>query len=241
MKGIKVFITVFNRFTWLIPLLEDFKKAGCDPVLIDNNSTYPPMLKWLKTCEYPVHFLGKNHLAWAFFTTELYTLYDDRYFIISDSDMDISKVPSDFVSVLYEGLQSATGRIWKCALGYELGDLPDNSVTEIAIHANMAQESNKNAFGYSHCATDLGIALYDRTRRSDKPTREPDWYESLRAPRPYYARHLDWYMTPETLREEDVYYLEEARYYSYLAMMNKTLNPNPIHNRFDYKPEIIVP
>lgn len=239
-ERIKVFITVFNRFTWLIPLLEDFKKAGCDPVLIDNNSTYPPLLEWYKKCEYPVHFLGKNHLAWAFFTTELYSLYPDRYFLISDSDMDISLVPSDFVGVLFRGLENSSGRVWKCALGYELNDLPLNEVTWSARMANDAQEYNKDEQGFSHCATDLGIALYDRTRRGSNPTREPDWYDSLRAPRPYYCRHLDWYMTPETLRDEDRYYLKEARYFSYLALMNEKMNPFPIRNQWGYSQKTLM-
>ena len=239
-ERIKVFITVFNRFAWLIPLLEDFKKAGCDPILIDNNSTYPPLLDWYKTCSLPVHFLGKNHLAWAFFTTELYKLYDDRYFIISDSDMDISKVPDDFVDVLFRGLENSGGRIWKCALGYELDDLPVNAVTQAAYSANIAQESNRNEQGYSRCATDLGIALYDRSRRGSNPTRESDWYDSLRAPRPYYCRHLDWYMTPETLRDEDRYYLKEARYFSYLALMNEKMNPFPIRNQWGYSQKTLM-
>ena len=234
----KVFITVFNRFTWMLPLLEDFKKAGLEPILIDNHSTYPPLLEWYKHCEYPVHFLPKNHLAWAFFTTELYKLYDnERYFIISDSDMDISKVPLDWPQVLFEALQRADDPIWKAALGYEIGDLPQNEMTDMAIRANWAQNSNPDSFGFTECATDLGIAMYDRLRRSPTPNKEENWYASVRAPKPYYCRHLDWYMTSETLREEDIYYLKEARYYSYLCLMNSG-SQNPIANLHQYKTEV---
>lgn len=232
----KVFITVFNRFSWLIPLAKDFEKARLEVVLIDNASTYPPLLEWYKTCPYKVHFREKNELAWVFFTSELYELYkDDRYFVISDSDMDISRVPEDWLSVLLGGLCSSVNPIWKCALSYETSDLPKNEMTDLAIGANSGQFSKINHAGYFECATDLGIAVYDRSRRGAKPNSETNWYASVRAPRPYTARHLDWYLTEETLREEDRYYFEQAKYYSYGCLWNDKVNKTPVKNPFNTK------
>jgi hypothetical protein len=231
---IKVFVTMFNRFTWALPLLRDFERAGCEVILIDNNSTYPPLLEWYKTCPYKVHRMDKNHLAWAFFTTELYQQYiEDRYFIISDSDMDISRVPTDFVDVLFKALESANAPVWKAALPYDIYDLPDNEYTKVAVGANSGQFEYPNEQGYFKCDTDLGIALYDRSRRGDNPTKELNWYASVRLPRPYMCRHLDWYLTEETLREEDRYYFEQAMYYSYGCLWNDKINKHPVKNTFN--------
>jgi hypothetical protein len=65
-----VFVTIWNRYTWAIPLLADFKKAGLTPIIIDNNSTYPPLLEWYeKECPYKVIRRKNNDGAWAFFIT----------------------------------------------------------------------------------------------------------------------------------------------------------------------------
>ena len=234
---IKVFITVFNRVTWLIPLCEDFVKAGCEVILIDNKSTYPPLLEWYKTCPYKVIYMNKNELAWAFFTTDLYKQYKDRYFIISDSDMDISKVPSDFVNVLFKGFERDLGSAWKVSLSYEIGDLPKNKYTQDVIEYQQRywDENTLNAAGYYRTWIDLGIALYDRTLRSDTPVKDgPVWYHALSAPRPYTARHMDWYLTEETVRPEDYYYFEHAEYFGMGCLWNERFSQKTIKNLHDY-------
>jgi hypothetical protein len=208
----KVFITMFNRFTWAIPLFEDFVKAGCEVILIDTGSTYPPILEYYKTCPYKIHYLDTTHHAWAFFTSDLKNQYNDRYIMLSDSDMDISKVPSDFVEVLMKGLELSKQPVWKSALAYELDDLPDTEIKKIAKCFNDGQWSRPDKNGYFECDTDVGIAIYDRSRRGKEPLHEEHWFSSVRTPRPYIARHMDWYLSEETIREEDEYYIQHSIY-----------------------------
>lgn len=206
-RKMNIFITVWNRYSWLIPFCVDCEKAGLNVVLIDNNSTYPPCVKWLKGCKYDVIWMKKNEGPWAFFITDLYQKYTDRYFMISDSDQDISKVPVDFPDVLFQGLQDHDyDNIWKCGLSQEINDLPDNSYANGVYEYEKGFWSNKTPKGFYKVWMDLGVAVYDRERRGEYPNKEENWYSAVRADRPYTSRHLDWYLTPENIRDEDRYY-----------------------------------
>lgn len=215
-----VFITVWNRHSWLIPLCEDFEKAGLNVILIDNVSTYEPCIEWLKNCHYQVLWMDQNYGPWAFFTTHLYKQYKDRYFMISDSDQDISNVPSDFPEVLRKGLDEyKLHDVWKCGLSQECEDLPDNACANEIGAYEKGFWANKTSHGFYHVAMDLGIAIYDRERRTENPTDTDEnghtWYNAIRAPRPYTSRHLDWYLTPENMRTEDHYYFNSKNYAHY--------------------------
>lgn len=203
-----IFITIWNRHSWAIPLCEDFVKAGLTPILIDNASDYHPCVEWLDKCPYKVHRMKENHTAWAFFITELYQEYRDRYFMISDSDQSITGIPSDWVNVLMKGLEFHTeDRIWKSGLSQRIDDLPDNPYANEIRDYEKGFYTNVTKHGYYKVWMDLGIAIYDRERRGEYPNKEEQWYHAVRSPLPYVSRHLDWYVTLETMRDEDKYYL----------------------------------
>lgn len=202
-----VFLTIWNRFTWAIPLCEDFAKAGLNVILIDNNSTFPPCVEWLKNCPYKVHHMEKNEAPWAFFTTDLYHQYTDRYFMISDSDQSITGIPDDWIEVLMKGLEETEDGVWKSGLSQRIDDLPDNPYAREIYEYEKNFYTNVNRFGYYKVAMDLGIAIYDRERRGNNPIREKDWYNAVRSPLPYASQHRDWYLTPDQFREEDIYYM----------------------------------
>jgi hypothetical protein len=224
-----VFITIWNRFSWAIPLCEDFEKAGVNVVLIDNGSTYEPCVKWLKGCRYKVHFMDHNVGPWAFFITDLYKEYKDRYFMISDSDQDISKVPKDFPEYLIKGLELHDyDQIWKCGLSQEINDIPhgENHVLKEIYNYEKGFWLNKTEHGFYKVAMDLGIAVYDRNRRTEQPTNTDQnghgWYNAIRADRPYTSRHLDWYLNKDKLRPEDIFYFEGA--YAHFGWGHKFYN-----------------
>lgn len=204
-----VFVTCWNRHTWMIPLLDDFAKAGLTPIVIDNASTYAPCRNYLDNeCKYQVIKRESNDGAWAFFITELYQSYRDRYFMISDSDQSITGIPPDWVHVLFRGLELHTeDGIWKSGLSQRIDDLPDNPYANEIREYEKEFYKNITSHGYYKSWMDLGIAIYDRQRRGEYPNKEGNWYCAVRSPLPYVSRHLDWYVTPENMRDEDKYYL----------------------------------
>lgn len=217
MDKLKAFVTMRDRFTWAIPMLEYLADSGLEVILIDNNSTYPKLLEWYdKQKLYKVHRRKDNQIAWAFFKTELFTLYPDRYFFISDSDYDYSKVPKDFIDVLFKGLEVNDWKANKSGMSCEYLDLPDNAYTEI-IKGHEAQFWANKVGDYYRAWIDTGPAIYDRTVKND------NWFEAVRAERPYIVKHMDWYLTPENVREEDLYYIEHGEYFGYAPLWKQMI------------------
>lgn len=203
----KCFVTIFNRYSWAIPLCHNLEMAGLEVIIIDNKSTYPPCVEWLKNCNYKIEYIGYNAAPWAFQTTDLTNKYKDRFYFLCDSDMGIDAVPLDFPDVLMRGLERAEPGIWKSGLSYEINDLPDNITTRQAIvHENTFWE-RKTDYGFYTAWIDIGCALHDRERKGEQ------WYAAIRSDRPYTAKHLDWYFTEDTIRDEDMYYLETTPEY----------------------------
>lgn len=196
-------------------MLEFLSDCGLEVILIDNNSTHSKCVEWLDKCVYKVHRRKDNHIAWAFFQTELYELYDDRYFFISDSDYSYENVPEDFISVLLGGLVTSEHDEWKCGMSCEINDLPKNEYTDWIIQHEQQfwNPALKNKHGFYRAALDTGPAVYDREKR----TTQDNWFKATRADRPYVVKHLDWYLTKENVREEDLYYIEHGEYFGYAA------------------------
>jgi hypothetical protein len=135
----------------------------------------------------------------------LYRKYPDRYFVLSDSDYDISMTPVDFPEFLLKGLeQTKYPEVWKAGLSLEIEDIPqvDDYTKLIYAHEREFWETPQDKLGFYHSWVDIGIAVYDRTKQKS------NWYDALRAPRPYTCRHLDWYLTKKNVRPEDIYYFE---------------------------------
>jgi hypothetical protein len=203
---IKCFVTIFQRYSWAIPLCKDLTNAGLEVIIINNASTFPACVEWLKNCGYKVENRDVNCGAWAFDKTELCQKYTDRFYFLCDSDIDISKVPKDFPEYLMKGLNQANSEIWKVGLSFEINDLPDNVTTRQAVSHEKAFWNETPVNGFHNAWIDIGCILHDRTRKGH-------WYSALRADRPYTARHMDWYLIKETWREEDEAFLEGTKEY----------------------------
>lgn len=194
-------MTIFNRFSWGAEMCKKFDECGLEVIIINNNSTYKPCIEWLKNCGYKVENMEQNSHAWAFFETDLYKKYPDRFFFLSDSDFDISTVPNDFPDHLMRGLEKTPPNIWKVGLSYEINDLPDNEFTRQVI----AHEKNfwppVNEYGFYNAWIDIGVTLHDRTKKDH-------FFSAWRSDRPYTCRHLPWYHTKENITNEHLYFMK---------------------------------
>jgi len=217
----KVFMTIFNRHSWAVEMCKKFESAGLEIIIIDNDSTYPPCVEWLNNCGYTVERMGVNRGPWVFLSDHtgqlqwlnrndgkdtLYNKYTDRYFILADSDFDISMVPDDFPDHLMKGLNTAQRNEWKCGLSYLLDDLPVNAFTKQIIEYERRYWVTKNAAGYFESQVDIGVTMFDRQKQGE-------WYHAVRSDKPYTCRHLDWYHSVEGWREEDQWFIDNTPHY----------------------------
>lgn len=129
-------------------------------------------------------------------------LLHERY-IVTDSDLDLSGVPDDFLAIMDGGL-TMYPKYDKCGLSLEIKDLPNYPEGNF-IRKHEAKYWNKPLDkNFFHAETDTTFALYREgvTEYS---------YSAIRCNRPYTARHVPWYYKDfESLSEEDKYYFRSA-------------------------------
>lgn len=208
-RGIKAFVIMFNRFTWPKAMCEFLADNGCEVILIDNGSTYQPLLDWYAACPYKVHRLPAateqaHKTPWT--SGIIGSVKDDRY-IVTDHDLDLSGLPNDFLDVLNEGLE--TNDVIKCGLSLRIDDLPKNALTDKVVKYESGFWRHRTPNGFYLAAVDTTLALYDA--RKTAVATDKEFFNAVRTPEPYTARHLPWYNTPETLTDEERFYLASIK------------------------------
>jgi hypothetical protein len=201
---LKAFIIMFNRLTWPILLAKQLNDFGCEVILLDNGSTYKPLLDWYKQCSYKVISLSHIVSEWDELLKLIYQIFNDRFFIISDPDIDISSVPNNFKDVLFLGLNQHN--ILKCGLSLSIIDLPKNSYTDKIINHESKFWKIKTKYGFYKSDISTTLALYDM-----KKYKSNNFLSAVRAPIPYTAKHLPWYLTKETISTEEIFYIESTK------------------------------
>ena len=201
-KTVHVFINVRDRLECLTQLLNWFERAGHENIiLIDNASTYPPLLKFMESCPHRVVRLKRNlrHTAlWRI--PELRRVITEEWFVYTDPDVVPTETcPLDAVTHLYHLLQQFPNYL-KAGLGLHLGDIPDHyHLKQKVIHYESGLYGREIAPGTFQADVDTTFALY---RPSTPHTLGP----AMRTRGIYEARHLPWYINSANPDEEERYY-----------------------------------
>ena len=197
----KALIITYNRLN-LPKKTADFLFAhGIDPVFVDNNSDYPPLLEYYMTTKYEVIRMDKNYgykVVWE--QNLLEKLGITGNYIVTDPDLDLSSIPDDFLGVLEEGLRRYP-QFDKCGFSLEINDLPSTNFYPVGWEKQFWQRPLDNM--YFNAAVDTTFALYKVPYHS---------FNALRTNRPYTAKHLPWYyFNFEDMPEDEQYYFKTCK------------------------------
>lgn len=201
----KALIINYNRITLTARTAQWCAEHGLEPIIIDNNSNYKPLLDWYDHCEYHILRLPSNFghtVLWQY--PVLKTLKMNERFIYTDPDLDYSGVPDDFLEVFNIGLDKYPGYS-KCGFSLEINDLPDDEEGNFIRTGPEAPYWERPLDDmYFHADTDTTFALY----------RWPIGvygHSALRTNRPYTVRHLPWYYRSlDGLPEDEINYYKTA-------------------------------
>lgn len=214
----KAFVISYNRLTWTKNLCENLADLGCEVILIDNGSTYEPLLDWYGICPFKIHFLPSHFGHKSLWESGLIKIYQDEYYIVTDHDLDISQVPKDFIDVLRSGLELK--EVVKCGLSLKLSDLPDNIYTKKVVDWETKFWEMPKTENFFYSDIDTTLAVYSKARLEEIP----NFFCALRADKPYEARHLPWYNAPENLTEEEMFYMKNIRRCAYWTEQFRDIN-----------------
>ena len=197
-----VIINNFNRLFYLELLIDWLEKAGMRKIyIIDNLSTYPPLLDFYKKTKYTVFRLDKNVGHEALWKTHLNMLFVNNYYIYTDPDIiPIELCPLNFINYFIEILNKYP-EYTKIGFGLKIDDLPDyyQRKNEVILWENQywTDEIEK---GIYKARTDTTFALYRPGIMFQQ------WDRTLRTGYPYIARHLPWYVDTSNPTEEESYF-----------------------------------
>jgi hypothetical protein len=197
------FIIMFNRLTWPRKMAEFLSDTGCEVILVDNASTYPPLLEWYDSCPYKVYRLQENYGHLVLWGSGIINNYKDRHYIVTDPDLDLSGVPHDYVDFLMKGFLHE--EVVKVGLSLRVNDLPVNEFTRRIVEHEERHWRALQEDGFYAASVDTTFAIYDRERMLGQQV-----YWSLRSPEPYMARHLPWYLGLGQIPFEELYYMTKA-------------------------------
>lgn len=190
----KVFINNRNYLTWPKAMAEKLTNDGHEVIIVDNNSTYLPLIQWYNDeCPYQVIKLGYNGGCHAVWSSGLIKDINE-YYAVTDADLDLSTIPSDWGEVLVEGLKKYNSR--KCGFTLDETLIPEENPAWILDEFYKYPEGNHPArWGkdvylddlYVNYPIDTTFAVYD-------PSEKDYFIGGIRVGRPYTARHLPWHL-----------------------------------------------
>ena len=189
--------------------------------ILDNNSTYPPLLDWYSTlAQNEVVRFSSNIGAHCLFDSGYLKNIDSEYIVYSDSDLELNPMmPEDFLEVMKTLLLKY--KMKKIGLALRIDDVPENCYKNI-FTASIEWEKQ---FWTNEIEKDVYTALVDTTFSL---LRHPDVHDltALRIGGNFTARHLPWYQDYNTLDEEEKYFVERANAYSnfrngYVSWLNR--------------------
>lgn len=209
LKTVPIFIISFNRPRYLSLLIDWLERYGfSNIIIIDNASTYPPLLEYLARSPHQVHRLPENlgHLAlWR--SGKFDEVINNEIFVLSDCDvLPEPDCPNDFMEV-FRDILIATENVTKVGFSLRIDDLPDHYALRSKVVAHESSFWREVREDGHYCADiDTTFALY-RPRVSPS---DPHWYRAVRTSPPYTARHLPWYENSYKLDKEEIFYRTHA-------------------------------
>ncbi len=209
LQSIPIIINNFNRLNCLkilIQRLESYHLTNI--IIIDNNSTYPPLLEYYKSCAYTVHRLTENLGFLALWKSSLYdTIYSKSYYILTDPDVVPDEgCPEDFIQHFYSLLQKYP-ELDKVGFNLRIDNLPDCYDRKLQV-----LETEKPYWTIS-IGSDYFQAPIDTTFALYRPgVKGGFWINAGRTLPPYSALHLPWYDDSIKPDEETLYYRSQAEY-----------------------------
>jgi hypothetical protein len=172
-------------------------------ILLDNASTYPPLLDYLRISPHDVIALPANlghRSPWLCGLVD--RLEPNTPFVVSDPDV----IPdAEAPATSFEYLQDLLLRheaFDKAGLGLHIDDLPAHYPHRAEV---IAWES---AYWRSEVEPGVFAAHLDTTLALHRPGTPYKVTEALRTGAPYMARHLPWYRDPFHPDDETAYYFD---------------------------------
>ena len=202
-----VFIISYNQLTYVKQMVDWLKKYGFNNIhIVDNQSSYKPLLNYLNKSDCVVHHMDKNYghtVIWD--SGKFDDIIKKQCYIVSDCDIAPNKkLPTDFLKYLYEILDKYP-YITKVGFALNIKNLPNTE-------KNKTVKKWESQFWQNQIDKDLYLANIDTTFALYRPGKikmhSDTFYSAVRIAGNMTATHLPWVETTEN--SESAFYKKTA-------------------------------
>lgn len=218
-KDIPIIINNYNRLEYLKMLIDSLTSRGYNNIhILDNNSTYPPLLEYYKSCPYSVILLGKNIGYKALWQSGVFDRFKHSYYVYTDSDMEIAaECPDNFMQHFLDILKRYP-LSQKVGFGLRIDDLPDHFANKTSVIKHESQFWTREVESEVYRADiDTTFALYRPYCKGVASI----YHEVYRTGKPYLIRHLPWYVDTNNMSEEELYYVNNITQSTHWSIQSK--------------------
>lgn len=205
--NVPIFIVCRDKVSPLVSQVEWLELHGYQRiVLVDNASTYPPLLEYFDRTPHEVVRLtenvGPHDSIWSTGVRDRYAR--GNHFVVTDCDViPDSGCPGDAVNYFYWALCRFPSYV-KVGFGLRIDDLPaHNDLAENVRAREYWFWTRRFSLNLYHAPIDTTFALY----RPESPfVLRP----AIRTGNPYIAQHRPWYLDSKNRTEEEQYYRDHC-------------------------------
>lgn len=211
-KTFPIIIISFNQLFYLKKLVSFLKKSGyLNIIIIDNNSSYTPLLSYFEEIknEVIIHRLNYNYGHKVFWNQDyFFRIYGKGYYVVTDADIvPNSDCPTNFLSKFKEALYK-NKEVTKVGFSLLIDDIPSkNQHREKIINWEQKFWKIKDLDGNYIADIDTTFAIYRPLEREAILNR---FYKGIRMKPPFVAMHGGWHIDPNNLTTEQKYYMQHA-------------------------------
>jgi len=208
-KNIPIIINNFNRLDYLKRLIASLEKKGYTNIyILDNVSTYPPLLAYYKTCPYKIFYLKKNYGYLALWKSEVFKKFKKDFYVYTDVDVvPIEERPDDFMNIFLKALKKHKSAR-KVGFSLRIDNLPDHYKfkSKVIDWEKQFYKDKEDSLLY-RAQIDTTFALYrPRAKRGTNKN-----IPMFRTAYPYSAEHLPWYQNSNIISEEEKFYINNLK------------------------------
>lgn len=211
-KNIPIVILNRDRLNPLIEQVNVLHNKGYNNItIIDNQSTYPPLLEWYAQSGLDVFYNNVTENSCHAFRDLVLMKHPkfleitSQWFVFNDSDIiPLDSVPDNFINDLID--YAIKHHRSKVGMSIKIDDLDLSYPLNAWVHG---YESNYWTNGIIDGDVELYPHPIDTTFAVHAPNVLPTWSnDTLRVGVPYIVKHAPFYYDPENLPADEKYYLE---------------------------------
>jgi hypothetical protein len=201
---INAFIVNRNLLTTLKNTVDFLSKnPNINIVILDQGSTYPPLLDYYKNLNHQIIEFPNNDGPHSVWSNKVKSYHNDNPFILCDSDCTYDGIPADWLDKMMYSLDKTNIR--KVGFSIEIDDLPSTPLGLRAKNHEKQFWNNLTNLGYIS-EIDTTFAIYKKHSSFG--------YDGIRLPKPYTMRHELWYLDSDNINDEWQYYIKNAKHFS---------------------------